>query len=926
MAHLATVINRKAIQYSSTLGLPRLVCHWRPNSLSHIPVRAYSRKTKTRLSIETSQLEREIQQLERAIVDQERKVAAQKAYEESILKAKERSESAKLVYQNVTSPLTASTSSPTKRIPGNVYTQPYLLDRILEDLKLVFIDSQGSNEETIKRFQDILPSAEDTHAAALPSSTIEKPSEDINKGPASDSLATMVKDANPLAAERIQKLTIEHWNTLIYVNALEGNYKNAEKVVQLMDEVGVQPDMTSFNHLMQAYAKSDQLKKAHNTIELMLKNGLTPSTSAYSSLMEIHARRRDVASAFKVFEALKQHHNPDVDVFTNLIKGCLRAGEYDLGWKVFEQMQRSGATPDESTYNLMIHACAKTDQVEKALDIFKTYPSRGLHPTEATFSSLIYACAMRPQYFATAFALLNEMQTIYGFEPDIMTYNTLLFACSKRQELLTARRIFQKIVQLDSEGTLKLDPITVTNFLWCVTYWKTKDQHIRNMKQRSRYPAQAQIESSSSLGAKTTELKETLSSIAEPPKAGTTELSIIPSYFMLPERPPKDEHEALAEGELVFSWFISRCAEQFPASGTSELQPSKGLESEQIEDSQIEDVAIIDNEESLSLSLPHLAYRSPIRTRLLNAYLAMYVRHLDMEKSTEIYRGYFSHFHQKRDSWSYAIMLEGCYDWKNVELATEVFRDWRSWRKSTGKLTEKSTRRPDYQCYNRMINLLARMNYLDESIALLEELSIAATPPNTRLRSEIECTATARPSNTSAFDILSSSSASPASASTYASQESSSSTSVILSHNNEIPSSLSFLDPIHQESVLPIYPQLKDFPIVYTKTWELENEGARKLLLRLCHGKIDSRSGVTPSLSVNDANSGQSQDIHSNSNNDDSILLKYLDKRPTRHQKALRNTAIKWKGEHPQEKGFQIGYRRIRELDQNPSKRGQDRR
>jgi pentatricopeptide repeat protein len=86
----------------------------------------------------------------------------------------------------------------------------------------------------------------------------------------------------------------------------------------------------------------------------------------------------------------------------------------------------------------------------------------------------------------------------------------------------------------------------------------------------------------------------------------------------------------------------------------------------------------------------------------------MYVRHQDIEASTRIYRKYFDYFHRKRDSWTYSIMLEGCYNWKDVDLGTEVFRDWRDWRKSTGKLTDKKSRYSDYQCYRRMINLLAR--------------------------------------------------------------------------------------------------------------------------------------------------------------------------------------------------------------------------
>ena len=418
--------------------------------------------------------------------------------------------------------------------------------------------------------------------------------------------------------------------------------------------------------------------------------------ASYNSLMKIYVRRRDVANAFHTFEALKKHHNPDTEVFTNLVKGCIRAGEFDLGWKVFGQMQRSGATPVESTYSLMILACAKTDQVEKALDIFKTYPNRGLQPTDATFNSLIHACAMRPQYFATAFALLNEMQSTYGFEPDLLTYNTLLFACSKRRDLLTARRIFQKVVQLDHEGVLQLDGVTVTNFFWCVTEWKDTAYHVKRMKQLAR-----------GIEASTVDTTTVPASVIE------TELAVKPLYFMLPERPPRTEQEALKEGEMVFSWFVNRAAAEFTRiesaeSSTPEGKQNLGLEQRQESSSSSAVVQKTKEQSLIEVPFPRLSWQSPIRTRLLNAYLAMYVRHQDIEKSKEIYHGFYDHFDRKKDSWTYATMLDGCYNWKDVELGAEIFRDWRDWRLGTGKLTEKRTRSADYDCYRRMINLLAR--------------------------------------------------------------------------------------------------------------------------------------------------------------------------------------------------------------------------
>lgn len=104
---------------------------------------------------------------------------------------------------------------------------------------------------------------------------------------------------------------------------------------------------------------------------------------------------------------------------------------------------------------------------------------------------------------------------------------------------------------------------------------------------------------------------------------------------------------------------------------------------------------------------------------------------------------------------------------------------------------------------------------------------------------------------------------------------------------------------------------------MYTKTWEMEDEAARKLVLRLCQGK---------DLSGSSSSSSSSRVKGDDEDEDEDDLFAANEKRQARYQKSLRNTSIKWKGEHPQEKGFYVGPRRIKELDRDVTKRGQDHR
>lgn len=178
-----------------------------------------------------------------------------------------------------------------KQIGAHPNAQSYLPETFLQDLKLTFLDTRADRSETVRQLQSGLPTSEDLRsaaAAALGSQEQKGRSQDIVKdGAGAGATAetgmaeTIEKDSNQLAFERVRDLGVDKWNQLIYVNALEGNAENAEQVMRLMEEVGVQPDMDSFTHLMEAYYSAGELKKAQSTIEMMLNSKYFLNSTVY---------------------------------------------------------------------------------------------------------------------------------------------------------------------------------------------------------------------------------------------------------------------------------------------------------------------------------------------------------------------------------------------------------------------------------------------------------------------------------------------------------------------------------------------------------------------------------------------------------------------------------------------------------------------
>ncbi|KAI9243747.1 hypothetical protein BDA99DRAFT_316006 [Phascolomyces articulosus] len=198
---------------------------------------------------------------------------------------------------------------------------------------------------------------------------------------------------------------------------------------------------------MDAYANTNDVEKTIEVYQRIKEDkDLQPDVYTYSTLIKAFIQSNHLDDAFIIFDRMKQSSMiPTQPIFSNMISGCIQANEIDRAWEVFDSMRLSYHQPDEVSFTLMLQACAKRGEVERALNVFEDMTGSNLYPTDVTFNVLINACAKRPDYFQAAFDLLEQMQTVYGFRPDLITYNTLLTACARKGNLRRAQAIFNTI-------------------------------------------------------------------------------------------------------------------------------------------------------------------------------------------------------------------------------------------------------------------------------------------------------------------------------------------------------------------------------------------------------------------------------------------------------------------------------------------------
>jgi hypothetical protein len=227
-------------------------------------------------------------------------------------------------------------------------------------------------------------------------------------------------------------------------------------------ETGAELDINVFNALMLAYARDaatatdDGIDQAFGVLDLMLRANVDPDITTYNRLMEACAAAADVVEPFskglQVLDAMKEgkHVHADVETFNTMLEACGKRGwststgdGLSLGAQVLEKMREEEVVPTVDTFNILMYGCAWAAGagdgwlgVEQGLDFLQQMAEKEIMPDVISFNNLIAACAQAagasdgPLARDQAFKLLRMMQAV-GLHPDQGTCDTLIATCAK---------------------------------------------------------------------------------------------------------------------------------------------------------------------------------------------------------------------------------------------------------------------------------------------------------------------------------------------------------------------------------------------------------------------------------------------------------------------------------------------------------------
>ncbi|KAJ8753660.1 hypothetical protein K2173_026336 [Erythroxylum novogranatense] len=251
-------------------------------------------------------------------------------------------------------------------------------------------------------------------------------------------------------------ITVQVYNAIMGVYARSARFNKVQELLDLMRQKGCQPDLVSFNTLINARMKVGAMTPnlAVELLNEVRRSGLTPDIITYNTLLSACSRESNLDEAMKVFDDMERHHcQPDLWTYNSMISVFGRCGLSGRAERLFNELETKGFFPDAVTYNSLLYAFARVGNIDKVKEICEEMVKMGFIMDEMTYNTLIHMYGKQGHY-DLALQLYREMNSS-GRSPDAITYTVLIDSLGKANKIAEATRVMSEMLNAGVKPTLR---------------------------------------------------------------------------------------------------------------------------------------------------------------------------------------------------------------------------------------------------------------------------------------------------------------------------------------------------------------------------------------------------------------------------------------------------------------------------------------
>lgn len=202
------------------------------------------------------------------------------------------------------------------------------------------------------------------------------------------------------------------YTTVISALVKAGSMDQAREVLAEMLRMALPASRITYNILLKGYCLQLQIDKARDLLkEMSDRAGIEPDVVSYNTLIDGCILVDDSAGALSCFNEMRSRKIAPTKVsYTTLMKAFAFSGQPKLAHKVFDEMvQDPRVEVDRVAWNMLVEGYCRLGLVEEAKKLMLRMKENGLYPDVATYGSLAngIALARKP---GEALLLWNEIK------------------------------------------------------------------------------------------------------------------------------------------------------------------------------------------------------------------------------------------------------------------------------------------------------------------------------------------------------------------------------------------------------------------------------------------------------------------------------------------------------------------------------------
>jgi pentatricopeptide repeat protein len=280
---------------------------------------------------------------------------------------------------------------------------------------------------------------------------------------------------------------------LVNAFAKVGRADDAERIINKMIELGIEPNTITFTSLIGAYANSQPARpdEAEKVLKRMIDRGIKPNEVSYATILKAYSalspsRPKDCLRVLEEMQAAGLQ--VDDVIYNTILRAFLNSkiATFKEAHQLYENMLDCGIKPTHVTHGTMLHIASRDYSAgvpEIALEIFRKIPIA--ERTSYIYPPVLHMLADLKTKIAEqeAVNLFYEARANLGNWPNEHVYKAALRACSTRRK--TIQRLWDEDAKADPHLKSPI-PLSATGITTAAGAADKYDS--RSMARKSRCP------------------------------------------------------------------------------------------------------------------------------------------------------------------------------------------------------------------------------------------------------------------------------------------------------------------------------------------------------------------------------------------------------------------------------------------------------